>query len=290
MYASEIVIKQHPRLSAIYWGLLQSGYDYFSIERNPELTALIESFINQQFSSPFFAQARQSSCEAYHFWPRAFILEAAALCLDYDNRGFRNYEMLHNRIMTAPNILDGERDASLWKWISDFPKELASILSTDSFISYSKWERGWISEQNELNREALSIVKHCLDICVDRYKSSVDEIQICINPIKCVYASDYHLNGSCFIFTSGELRVDSVIHEFLHHVVHPEVECKKQMILKHSHKDSRIDNSYYLSGDDAGILNGFEEVVVRALTSRIMQDDYPLNLATFIDNQIIAIE
>ena len=108
------------------------------------------------------------------------------------------------------------------------------------------------------------------------------EIRVCINPVKCVYSSDYHLSGSAFVFTSGEFRAGSVIHEFLHHVVHPAVEQQKEFILERRPVDFRLDASYYLSGDDAGILNGFEETAVRSLTDKVMNGDFPRDLPSWL--------
>ena len=39
---------------------------------------------------------------------------------------------------------------------------------------------------------------------------------------------------------------------------------------------------YYLSGDDAGILNGFEETAVRSLTEKVMNSDYPRDLPSYL--------
>ena len=48
--------------------------------------------------------------------------------------------------------------------------------------------------------------------------------------------------------------------------------------------DPQLDASYYLSGDDAGILNGFEETAVRLLTEKVMNSDYPRDLLSYLES------
>ena len=136
--------------------------------------------------------------------------------------------------------------------------------------------------QLPLYKQELELIEACLACCVNQWKSPVQSIQICINPIKCVYSSDYHLVDSCFIFSSGALRPESIIHEFLHHVVHPIVEQQKEAILMRRPINKHLDDSYYLSGDDVGIINGFEETVVRLLTEKVMNGTYPKDLLSCI--------
>lgn len=119
-------------------------------------------------------------------------------------------------------------------------------------------------------------------MCVSKYGSPVHDIQIVINPIKCVYSADYHLDKNCFIFCSGAFRAESVIHEFLHHVVHPVVVEIADMVLANKRAYPGIDESYYLSGSKAGQLNAFEEYVVRTLTTDVMNGIYPDELISYL--------
>ena len=145
-----------------------------------------------------------------------------------------------------------------------------------------EWEKKWIAEQNNAHKQELELIERCLDCCVNQWQSPVQSIQICINPIKCVYSSDYHLVDTSFIFSSGAFRTESIIHEFLHHVVHPAVDQQKKAILMRRPMNKQLNDSYYLSGDDAGIINGFEETVVRLLTEKVMNGTYPKDLLFYI--------
>lgn len=280
--AAGLVLTQFPKISAIYYGLLQSGYAYYSLERSPEHIALLRDYLEESRSAPFFLETSQNTCDVYPYWPRAFILEAASFYIDDNSMSFCNFGAFHDKIMSATTIAEKERGDSLWNWLSGFPKALTDVLSNESFAKYLEWEKTWIREQNMAHQQELGLIKRCLDFCKKQWHSPVQSVQICINPIKCAYSSDYHLVDSCFIFSSGAFRTDSIIHEFLHHAVHPIVEQQKGAILKRRPLDKQLDNSYYLSGDDAGILNGFEETVVRRLTESVMHDAYPQDLLSFM--------
>lgn len=184
--------------------------------------------------------------------------------------------------MGAANIADNERNQRLWNWIEDFPVALSEVLACDAFRNYLKWEQKWLVMQNARYEAELQVIKDCLNVCVSKYGSPVHDIQIVINPIKCVYSADYHLDKDCFIFCSGAFRAESVIHEFLHHVVHPVVVEIADMVLATKRAYPGIDESYYLSGSKAGQLNAFEEYAVRALTKDVMNGIYPDELISYL--------
>ncbi|MBO4470814.1 MAG: hypothetical protein J5841_03590 [Clostridia bacterium] len=271
-----------PEISAIYFGLLESGYEFYTIERSAGHVGVLQAFRGKEDASGFFSGTKQQTCEVYPYWPRAFILETAALFLNENCTGFRDKEALYRRIRGAGTITDRERGNELWEWLDGFPKALIQVLGSDSFSAYMEWEKQWTDRQNEAYRKELSLIARILDHCISRYRSPVKEIRICINPIKCVYSSDYHLEGDSFLFTSGAFRTESVIHEFLHHIVHPFTEELKPMILERRPADETIDESYYQEGSDSGILNAFEETVVRSLTEAVIHEDYPGDLTDYI--------
>ena len=278
------MIIQLPKISAIYYGLLQSGYDFYAPERSAGHIRDIEAYTGRELSHAFFSGARQGTCDVYPYWPRAFMMESASFFLNDNNTGFRDFETLRQKILTAGNISENERGESLWNWLEDFPRAIAMVLSDNSFSGYLEWEGEWIAGQEKIYQEEVNLIRESLEICTSRYHSPVREIQICLNPIKCVYASDYHLTENCFVFSSGAFRTDSVIHEFLHHVVHPAVAERKDMILKHRPINNQLDESYYLAGSDSGVLNAFEETVVRSLTEEIMNHKFPDDLSVYIEH------
>ncbi len=280
--AGQITISNISSISAIYFALLQCGYDFYHIERDQEHNAKVQGFICSEAVPPFFSGIKQDTCAVYPYWPRAAILETASLYLRPDHSQFRDYDAFHDRIMAAGNIADYERDHKLWDWIAEFPTALSKVLASDAFCRYLEWENEWVEAQNAQHSAELRLIQSCLDVCISKYGSPVQDIQIVINPIKCVCSADYHLDGNRFIFSSGVFRAESVIHEFLHHVIHPSVPEVANTVLANKRIYLGIDDSYYLSGGDAGLLNAFEEHAVREMTGRVLKANYPDSMVCFL--------
>lgn len=273
-------IENSPAISAIYYALLQSGYEYYSFERPEDFCCTIRSYIGENTVPSFFAGVKQNTCDVYPYWPRAAILETATFFLNEKLDGFKNFDVFKNHIISAANISQEEKGSPLWGWIPGFPAALRDVVDSDCFDRYMKWESEWISDQNRINGNELDLLDGILSECRRKYHPSCQNIQIVLNPIKCIYSSDFHIDGSSFIFTSGGMRIDSVVHEYLHTVVHPVI--KSHIILTEKRQYPGIDESYYLDRSEQGYQNAFEEYAVRALTDKVMKQKGPSDLSAFL--------
>lgn len=278
----QITISGIPEISAIYFALLQCGYDYCFLGREKEHADCCRKFAGTAAVPDFFSATKQSTCEVYPYWPRAAILETATFYLSADHLRFRGYDDFRQRIVSATNIESNEKDADLWTWLNDFPAALSEVLGNEAFHAYLEWEKNWICGQNVEHADELRMLQKCLDVCASQYDSPVRDIRVVVNPIKCIYSADYHLTGESFVFSSGIYRADSVIHEFLHHVVRPLIVSLSDAVLKNKRFFPELDDSYYMAGDDKGYLNAFEEHAVRELTGRIWANDHPASLVDFL--------
>lgn len=277
-----VSITNIPSISAIYYALLQSGYDYYSIGRTQEQIEAVKSFYKPELSSCFFSQAKQNTCGAYSYWPRAALLETAVFYMDADLAQFSDFESYKAFVMTASNLQNIERDENFWSWIADFPKELNKVINSESFNRYLIWENTWIEEQNKANAVNLKTFQEIIKTCISHYNAKISNIKIALSPIKCAYSSDYHFVDGQFIFSSGQFSIESVIHEFLHQIVHPHV-CKNQnIILVNKKVFDCIDSSYYLSNSENGRLNAFEEYLVKSLTRDFIDKTPPNDLDKYI--------
>ena len=261
---------QIPDISGIYYALLQSGYEFFSVERPPELTAALSSFKGTADVPRFFSLARQDSGGEYPYWPRAYIMEAASL--------FPREEMcsiyvsaLTEMIMSAPNISAQEKDSRMWEWLSDFPSALSEVTGSSGFHRYLEWERAWLAEQTERYTDDLRLLERLISRYSDVCGTDPPDMEICICPIKCIYASDCHSVGGSMLFTLGDMRADSVIHEYLHTVIHPLIEDITGYDLHREYPG--LDTTYYLGRDEKGYRNAFEEYAVRSLTDMILRQN-----------------
>lgn len=266
-----------PAVSAIYYALLQCGYDYYTMEKDADLVSAIESFRTTE-CNPFFLKVRQDTCEVYPYWPRAAMLETAAFYLDNVHLRFRAFDEYRKFIMSASNISDAERNQAFWDWVEGFPAAVGSILSNKEFRTYLDWENEWIQQQNRNREDDLLHAQSIIDICNSAFASPVHKVAVILNPIKCAYSADYYLHGGELFFSSGAFRLESVIHEFLHQIVRPIVDEHKEAIHQSRTPYPGIDNSYYL----AGKLNAFEEYAVRKLTNDVIAQNFPTNLDGYI--------
>lgn len=274
-------IEQIPSISAVYYALLQNGYEFFSLERDENFCNIIKGYADSDTVSPFFSKVKQNTCEVYPYWPRAYILEMASFYLNRDLSGFSDFDSFQKRILSAANITTEEKGNLLWSWITDFPTALKKVFNSTGFIRYLKWEKEWISEQNDRYRDELHLLNNLLIDCRNNYHPQCRNIRIVLSPIKCVYSSDHHILDGSFLFTSGDLRSDSIIHEFLHTILHPMLE--QELNISTKRKYPNIDESYYLDKSEQGYRNAFEEYAVRVVTETIMKQKKLPDLLEFLE-------
>ena len=128
-----LAISNIPEISAIYFALLQHGYDYYAIDRSTEHGNAIRGFIGTDAVPSFFSLVRQSACEVYPYWPRAAMLESAVFYLWPDHSQFQDYNAFREHILSAGNIADCERDYLFWSWVEEFPVSLSKNLLLFTF-------------------------------------------------------------------------------------------------------------------------------------------------------------
>ncbi len=279
---NQIMISSIDEISAIYYALLQCGYEFCSLNREPNHVNTLQQFSAHEALPDFFFSVKQETCAVYPYWPRACLLESAVWHLSAEHTDFHDFDAYKRRVMSQSNLSAHERNDDFWTWMTGFPAALTQVLQSPGFHRYQEWESVWIAEQNDLHEDSLRQMTDVLDQCIKHYDSPVRAIRIVLNPIKCVYSSDYHLADDCFVFCSGAFRVDSVIHELLHMVVHPVISGFRNVLQSAPRAFPGIDASYYLSGNIEGQLNAFEEYAVRHLTREITNGHFPSDLLHYL--------
>lgn len=280
----KLSITNNSMISAIYYALLQCGYEFYSIERDMSTIKYLQSYImSDDREYGFFSEVRQDTCEVYPYWPRAAMLESATFFINSAQMRFINFDVYKRMIRSAENISNRERDQAFWDWIQRFPTAIYHVLQSNSFNRYLEWENDWIKKQKQNCEIDLRKIKDILALCQERFTLPFQNIEIVLTPIKCVYSADYHQSNGTFIFCSGALREESVIHEFVHRAVHPVVERRRDEILRCNFLYPGVDASYYLNGGETGKLNAFEEYMVRKLTDKILNGDVSESLDALFD-------
>ena len=271
-----------PAVSAIYYALLQNGYDFYALGRPAEHAAAIRRFAGSHVAQPFFAEARQNTCEVYPYWPRAALMETAALYLSTDLSTWVDYDALKRNVMAATNLMEQERNQAFWQWIEKFPSELQAVLNSPAFTAYMHWERSWLDAQRTKHAEEMGHIAEILRLCAERYGSSVRQVRVVLNPIKCVYSSDYELLNDCLIVCSGAFQAESIVHEYLHHILYPIVKIYKEALESNPREYPDLDDSY----QQAGALYAFEEYAVRQLTQLALARKLPEDINAYIGSII----
>lgn len=64
----ELTITNIPAISAIYYALLQCGYEFYPIERDAATVEALRGFLlHEGIGCDFFAGTKQASCEVYPY-------------------------------------------------------------------------------------------------------------------------------------------------------------------------------------------------------------------------------
>lgn len=283
-----IEIKSNTEINAIYFGVALSGYEYSDISKSAYIIELAERVKNYQGLSDaksFFSNARQNSCDVYPFWPRAALLETAAFYIDDTRFKFNEYCAYVN---SRPNLTEDEKSDDFFRWIRDFPKYLNQIKANHFFQEINNQFENAVkrlSTDSEVQKvrtiENLNILAN--DIVLD-----ISTISVIICPLKCIYAADYFIAGSEMSVILGDFIPHSVIHEYLHLIIHPKIKSHKGVILSQL-DSSKLDlpRSYFLGNDESGLLNAFEEHIVRIVSSSIT-DDAEVNVDQIIMSELAS--
>ena len=281
-----------PKISAVYFGLLQGGYEYFASGRRPEDIRLWEGWRDLPigYDTSFFKLARQSTSSAYPYWPRAAMLETATFFVDAQSARFQDFKAYHLHISAADNIQDRERNQDFWNWVKGFPKALCNVMSCAGFGHYRLWEESWVRQQADAHRQALQHLEKVISYYIRRYGLPVAKVSVVLCPLKCKYSADYHRQQDAFCAIAGELRPDSVLHEFLHLVMHPLVQKHSDAILalRNLHRLG-LEESYFLVEGERGKLYAFEEYAVREVAELAAGGKYQTGLEQYLLSLIKAL-
>jgi hypothetical protein len=271
--AIRVAIDHNPVISAVYAGLLATGYEFALVEKPAPIREAILALPHLSLDTvadSFFRKARQETCEAYPYWPRAALLETATFFMSagskrywfHDFGGYREY------VMRAPAILHAEKSAAFWRWIEAFPVALTSVVSGPGFGALNAWVQGWVEQEAVERLPQLETLSSRLTRLLRNHGLGFDDLIVILSPIKCAYSADHFVDGSKFYAILGSFNTASVVHELMHMIVHPVMMEKKAEMLAYSGwQVYDMDPSYSLGNDDRGFLNAFEEVIVRKLSA-----------------------
>ena len=263
-----IELSSKKELDAIYFGLVLSGYEYATINKPNNIAEITQKIMNYKALGEvrdFFAMARVKTCEVYPFWPRAALLESALFFMEDGNLDICKYQLYVNGLA---NIDIQERNDSFFSWVKGLPKHLKTIMKDHLFNEVHSQLSAIVSKMDVLN----DITKLERKLSYMQLEEPINKLSVLICPIKCCYSADYFAGCDEMFVMLGDFLAHSIVHEYMHLLVHPIVVNHKARILSDSQdKQLSIDASYYLQDDD-GFLNAYEEYIVRTASELIATD------------------
>ena len=282
-----IEIVSNTEINAVYFGLALSGYEYSDINKSAfviEMADRIKNYSGLDDVRRYFGDARQKTCDVYPFWPRAALLEGATFFMSSEGFSFDQY---CDYIKSRPNLTAEEKNDDFFCWVKDFPRYLQKIKTDDLFIKINRQiERIVHRLAVDMAAQKTKIADILVTLSTD-IETDIPSLSVVICPIKCIYSADYFVNGAEMSVILGDFLPRSVVHEYMHLVVHPVISKNREMILSQSGKKKfGISQTYYLDNDDDGFINAFEEHIVRT-ASNLVCDETDINIEQLIKNELV---
>lgn len=273
-----------PRIAAIYFGLMQSGYEYYSAGKAQEDTRMWESWakLPVSYDVSFFQGARQVTTGIYPFASRAAALEIATFFVDAQNGVFGDEETCLRKIHVS-GVLKEREAADFQSWVKGFPKALQDVMHCEGFGRYLQWEENWLKQQARMNKGSLQKCDDVASYFIKKYDTSVQNVSVVYCPLKCAFASDYVVENGTLYAVSGVLRLEAVLREYLRLLVHPFIMKYSDAItsLRNLHR-LHVENANYGDKNDQAKLNTFEAYTVKELMALVEENRYKVELDKFL--------
>ena len=286
MNKAQITISSNVDINAIYFGITLSGYEYADIDKSDDITKRLQQirhYSGLDEAKEYFSRARQSTCVVYPFWPRVALLEIAIFFIN--DKGF-DYDGYCTYVKARSNLTDEEKSDDFFCWIKDFTKYLIQIKSDSFFQDINRQLSDKVNKISASSAEKIDLIKSRLDSLSASTVSAISTISLIICPIKCVYSADYFAVGPVISVILGDFLPHSIVHEYLHPIVHSCIQKHREHIVAHNErKYLNLDQSYHMGNDENGKLNAFEENIVRIISDLIL-DDVDINIEQLILDEL----
>jgi hypothetical protein len=280
-------ITSNTDINAIYFGVSLSNYgEYSCIDKSKdiiEMTSKIQACDELDNVRRYFMNARQNTCEEYPFWPRLALLESATFFIKENSFEVEKY---YDFVRCRPNLTDQERNESFFSWVNDFPKHLDEIRSNGLFQEINAQIGNIVNRLSENVVSKIDVLKDMLNTLSMDIVIDISTLSVIICPLKCVYSADYFTSGTKMSVILGEFLPHSIVHEYLHLIVHPLVLNHKDAIISQfGLRLYDVSKSYYLGNDENGFINAFEEHIVR-MASNLLSNEKIICIEQLIKNEL----
>ena len=270
----QVIISSNTDINAVYFGIALSGYEYADIDKSDDIIEMLQqirSHSGLDEAKQYFSNTRQTICGVYPFWPRAALLESATFFITGESFDFDNY---CTYVKALPNLTAEEKSDDFFCWVKDSPKYLTQIKSDPFFQKINKRIHSKVNEISLNSIKEIRLIEGKLERLSTNVASAISTISLVICPLICIYSADYFTNGSIMSVILGDFLPNSIVHEYLHPIVRPYIKKHRERITNlDGIKHLDLDKSYYINNDENGMLNAFEENIVRKISDSILDEN-----------------
>lgn len=251
-----INIKSNIYISALYFLMLNGGYDYYKFKKDKDILNSIESFrvIKNEYKK-IVEKLEITDGRPNSFWPNLFIAECLMFNLD-SNGKIISMENFLDYIKNRNNI--DFKDISLFEIESNsinIQNIISKIIKTEEFKEYYKFAGEFITQTIEKNKLALIDVTNIIESINNEFGTKFESVNIILDPIKCIYSADPYYEENTINIILGEFNKLSIYHEFVHIIV------EKFLMVENFEFDNK--EEFY----------SLEEKYVRSISNRIIQSN-----------------
>ena len=268
-------IEFNKNIFTVFVGLIASGYDLVDKNCNCEIIKHIDMIEFGEEINSYFRQAKTGSCEVNPYWPRAFLLSLAGLHISEQAPfKYKDFDRLKNYIYDLENINPNEIGEETFSWLEQLPAKLQLIQDKTEFQEL--WNN-YLSVAKEGLESYNFIVSEAITGIIDTFNISPDELpQIVVIPnlLQAPQATDYVIYENIIYIIKAKPDKESVIHEFLHHILGTKLKEQRERINKYMFLltpvlDEMIRYQYAWAYDEDSWNRVFEENFMRAASSWI---------------------
>jgi len=262
---------------AAYVGLTASGYDLASFAAGEPMDGLVARI--RAYSWPaelvtYFARARRTVRTVNPYWPRAFLLVAAALHLQATAGDVRQVADCVARL----DIDSTEKGPDSLAWLAGLPDMLARMRVA---LAFPAWWEGYLRIVHPLladyARAALR-ARHAIVRRTGVAATDLPPVVVVPNLLQAPEVVDFVVVNGIVHVIAALPAVASVAHELLHHLFRSTIDAAGAEIAEHAAaygpvRDAMLRSGYAWGDDVASWRRAFEENLVRAATYWVVHGD-----------------
>ncbi len=271
----------------MYAGLTASGYDIAQTDSDGRIAAVARAIVEAPWPArvlDYFRKARATTCEVNPYWPRAYMLVAAALhTSSAPNWDYSDPEQVENAVRAMP-VDPIHRDPRSIEWLMNLPDVVRQMAAApwfgDTWASYVQAVTPVIPLYAAAGERALAAVA-CLGVPSRR----MPRIVIVPNLLQAWQIADTIVVQEALYVILARPDPGPIVHEAFHSLFAPALECAgcavdAAIALYTPLRDQMVRMGYAWDNSPASWRRVWEESLVRAAAIWAEWGDCPARAAS----------